>query len=112
MSVAFGSMLMGVLCMCAGQVSMKAAQRPEARRYPLGNLVHPGMLAGLVLLFFAMLFNSYSLGELPLGTFTAWNATAYPLTVLGAAWLLKEKINASVVVGVLLVFVGVVVFSL
>jgi drug/metabolite transporter (DMT)-like permease len=105
-------MLIGVLLICIGQVSVKAAQRPGAKRYPLGNLLHPGMLGGLGLLLTATFLNSYALGDIPLGTFTAWNATAYPLTVIGAAWLLKERLNTSIVIGVLLVFSGVVVFSL
>lgn len=112
MSAAFMAMLAAIGLTCVGQLLMKAANQTGAKRYPLGGLLHPLMVAGLGVMFGVTLLASYALGQVSLGTFTAWNATVYPLTVLSAAAVFKERLGWRVLLGVACVCMGVVVFSL
>ena len=112
MTPPFFAMLAAIALTCVGQLFMKAANTPHAKRYPLGGLLHPLMLTGLGMMFGVTLLASYALGQVSLGTFTAWNAAVYPLTVLGAALVFKERLNVHVVGGVISVCAGIVVFSL
>ena len=104
-------MLAAIGMTCVGQLLMKAATQARARRYPLGGLLHPLMLLGLGTMFGVTLLASYALGQLSLGTFTAWNAAVYPLTVLGAAAVFRERLNARVIAGVVCVCAGILLFS-
>lgn len=112
MTAPFLAMLAAILMTCVGQLFMKAANSPGAKRYPLGGLMHPFMILGLGTMFGVTLLASFALGQVSLGTFTAWNSAVYPLTVLGAALVFKEELNARVLMGVASVCTGILLFSL
>ncbi len=112
MNAAFIAMWVAIGLTCVGQLLMKAANMPGRKSYPLGGLLHPLMVLGLGTMFGVTLLASYALGHVSLGTFTAWNAANYPLTVLGAAVVFREHVSVRAILGVMCVCVGILLFSL
>ncbi|MEM1346960.1 MAG: hypothetical protein AAGI01_00285 [Myxococcota bacterium] len=78
----------------------------------LGAMVHPSVLLGYGCFIVVTLCSVYALVEVELKVLTAWGGVTHPLVMLGAASFLGERVGWRGMVGVLLVAVGIVVFSL
>ena len=74
----------------------------------LNRYIVPGMLCALV----APLFYFFALTKIPLSIAFAFNGLNYVFVFIGGNYFFKERVNGIHVAGIVLIFVGVVVFNM
>ncbi len=70
------------------------------------------LLMAVVLAAFSFVFYLYALKQAPLTFIYLTASVSYIWTVLLAKFILKEKFNASKIVGILLIFIGIIILQL
>jgi len=70
------------------------------------------LVVAVILAAFSFVFYLYALKQAPLTFIYLTASVSYIWTVLLAKFILKEKFNASKIIGILLIFVGIIVLQL
>jgi len=99
----------GIILTALSQALLKSGAR--GKRKILHSFLNPSTLAGYSLFLVVVLLNVLAMKRIPLRTMTAASSLTYVLTLALGHWLLRERVSLHMVVGVILIFAGVVVYS-
>lgn len=112
MIVSYACALFAVFCTAAAQLLLKRGAVVSLGGHWAALWANRATLTGYVLMFVATIANTKAYHLLPLKLTVAMTALSVLLVTLGSKVFFKERLQGRALLGMLLVFAGVVIFGL
>ena len=104
------ALAVGIVLTSISQILLRRGAGGKVSWYISFLNVYTALAYGLFLI--VTILNVYAMKTIQLKTITTWISLTYVLTLFLSGWILKEKLNGKMILGVLLIAIGIAVYSM
>lgn len=99
-----------IVLTAVSQVMLRAGAKGKTGL--MAAILDPKTLSGYVLFLVVIILAIFAMQKIPLRTVSAFNGITYILVPLMAHWVVKDPLNARMLIGSAMILFGIIIFSL